>query len=104
MIIPRTLEAIKYYKLASENAHKALENEISTDMKYVEFQEKYCVDLYTVVFSEYWKGFRFYQYKEGGSIDYFKIINAEIIYDNENTFDGIEEVAEKLLKIVKKFY
>lgn len=103
-MIQNTRKAIKYYELAIENAQRMLEFQVNQDERYQEFQRDFCNDGCTVLFHAHVQQFNFYNYSNTEKIDYFKIVDGYIIYDYTNTFDGVKEVANELLDIVKKFY
>ena len=104
MIIPQTENAIKFYKLAIKNAQNALEFHVNQDEKYQLIQRKMNKRDYIVGFYGRTQSFSVYKWEDMETIEFFKVEDGEIIYNKENTFDGIEKVAEELLQIVKKFY
>jgi len=104
MVITNTRKAIKYYELAIKNAENILSHEIEQDENYQAFQKKYKKKYgYTTIFYSHIQEFSFYDYNKDESIDFFRIVDNEIVYD-DNTFDGVKDVAEELLNIVKRFY
>lgn len=105
MTISMTQNAIEYYRLAIENAKKALEDEINIDFDFIKFKKKYQEKLgHSTLFFSHIQEFGFYNCKNSESECFFNIVNNEIIYDKNNTFKGVEDVANELLNIVKRFY
>lgn len=104
-MIQNTKKAIKYYKLAIQNAENMLDFEIKKDEQYQEFCEKYQARYNsTTMFYYHTQDFGFYDYTEDDAKVFFEIKNNEIIYNKDNTFDGVKDIAEELLSIVSKLY
>lgn len=104
MNITETKNAIKYYKAAIKNAEEALNHSIQQDEQFDDFCTKYWKKGYTTLFYPHTQIFVFYIYDKDETQYFFSIEDAIIIYDETNTFDGIEDVAKELLEIVKRFY
>ncbi|MCD6433299.1 MAG: hypothetical protein J7L21_04585 [Sulfurimonas sp.] len=104
MIIPQAQEAIKFYELAIKNIQYRLEFDVNRDKKYQTFERKYKKLNYTTLFYGHTHSFSFYKWEGTKTIVFFNIEDKKIIYDKNNTFDGVEDVANELLEIVKKYY
>lgn len=105
MMIPTTKQAIKFYELAIVNAQNALDFYINQDEAYQKFVDKNYELGYSTLFHGHTYEFVFYKYESARKKeDYFRIKDGKIVYGKDFTFENIEEVAEELLEIVKKFY
>lgn len=107
MSITTTAEAIKYFELAIGDMKEAISYKIENDEEYISFKEK-CYEKHglTFLFFKYALEFGLYDGRNGhkNSVDFFKINSkGEIIFDENNTFEGIEEIAKEAQKLVSKF-
>ena len=110
MSITTTAEAIKFYELAIKNAQELIKTQIENDKDF----QSFCAKLraisqdYNFIFYDHNLKFSMYKMIHDGdeykSINYFKIdSNVEIVFNTENTFEGIEEIAKEAQKIASKF-
>lgn len=107
MSITKTADAIKYFELAIGDMREAISNKVEHDEEYLSFKKK-CFEKYgfTFLFFKHALEFGFYDGQKGyeNSVDFFKINQkGEIIYDENNTFEEIDEVAKEAQKVVSKF-
>jgi len=110
MIIKQTQQAIEFYELAITNAQNMIGFQVNQDEKYQEFKKKY-KKIATTLFHSHDMSFSFYDFSGSEMKNYFKIEDGEITFQAKNIdvkypdyFENIEDVAQELLVIVKRFY
>lgn len=108
--LQETKETIKFYEKAIKNAQEMIKAQIENDIEFQIFYTKLKSISPDYGFIFYDHNLKFAMYKmihdgaEHKSINYFNIdSNGEIVFNTENTFEGIEEIAKEAQKIVSKF-
>ena len=105
MIIPQTQNAIKFYELAIKNAQEQLAFQVNQDIEYQKFMDKYNELRIRTIFHSNNQEFNFYSFQGGEPENYFTINNGEVRITGEcKEIENLEDVAQELLNIVKKFY
>jgi len=106
MGITKTAEAIKYFEIAIGDMREAISNKVERDEDYLNYKKEYYEKYgFFFLFFEHCLEFKFYQHKENKEfLEFFKINQkGEIVYNETNTFDGIEEIAKEAQILVSKF-